>query len=477
MHLPLRFHLDRHTGGVSETLTNGLEGLQLLLNQVAVTILPVTGELITILVVLARLAPLPFLALFCGALVSYTGAFTYSAADVMRSARTASAARVDAGAALTDCLLNYETVKYFTAESIVQERVRKALARSETAWLTFSRLFARSGLLAASIYAAFLAATIWYATLEVLRHHMTVGDFVLVNTYMLQLVRPIELLGFALQSCAQGISMLEKLTRVFRIAPEPQSAVHVRLIAGRGTLEFDRVSLSYREKHPVLQQVSFRIDPQRTLGIVGPSGAGKSSIVRLLMRLLEPDNGRILLDDVSICDLDLQQLRGAIAVVPQDRVLLNDTLAYNIAFGRTHASLGDIQHAARIAQLHEFIMELPDGYDTHVGERGVKLSGGERQRVSIARAVLKSPRIFVFDEATSSLDSHTERLIVASLQEIARHTSTLVIAHRLSTVQYAHEIVVLDNGRVIERDSPSSLLRQNGRYAALWRAQQHSTTA
>jgi ATP-binding cassette subfamily B protein len=437
MHLPLRFHLDRQTGAVSETLTNGLEGLQLVLSQLVVTVLPVTAELATVLVVLARLAPPPFLALFCGALILYTSAFRHSAAAVMQSARTASAARVEAGAAITDGLLNYETVKYFTAEFIVQERVGKALARSEAEWLTFSGLFTRSGLLAASIYAGFLAATTGYATLDVLHGHMTVGDFVLVNTYMLQLVRPVELLGYAVQSCSQGLAMLENLVHLFREIPEPQPRLRARHVAGPGTLEFDRVSLSYRKDRPVLRDVSFRIAPKKTLGIVGPSGSGKSSIVRLLMRLLEPDSGRILLDDVPISDLGLPQLRGAIAVVPQDTVLFNDTLAYNIAFGYPHASFDDVQQAARVAHLHNFIMNLPERYNTRVGERGVKLSGGERQRVSIARAALKSPYIY------TSLDSQTEREILTSLREIANHSSTLVIAHRLSTVLHADEIVTV----------------------------------
>lgn len=477
MHLPLRFHLERHTGAVGETLTNGLEGLQLVLNQVVVTVLPVTVELATVLVVLARMAPPQFVVLFCGALILYTGAFGYSAAAVSRSARKASAARVEAGAAITDGLLNYETVKYFTAESMVQERVGKALARSETEWLTFSRLFARNGVLVASIYAAFLAATTACATTDVLHGHMTIGDFVLVNTYMLQLVRPVEMLGNAMQSCSQGLAMLEQLTHLFREAPETSPGTRVASGTGPGTLEFNRVSLSYRKDRPVLRDISFRIAPRRTLGIVGPSGSGKSTLVRLLVRLLEPDDGQILLDSVPISDLGLPQLRGAIAVVPQDTVLFNDTLAYNIGFGSAHATLSDIQQAARIAHLHEFVTSLPDGYDTRVGERGLKLSGGERQRVSIARAVLKSPRIYVFDEATSSLDSQTEQEILAGLREIARHSSTLVIAHRLSTVLHADEILVLEHGRIIERDSHARLLCQNGRYAALWRVQQHGTAA
>jgi ATP-binding cassette subfamily B protein len=271
--------------------------------------------------------------------------------------------------------------------------------------------------------------------------------------------------------------MIEKLTDLFSESPEPQPSVGARHLSGNGTLEFDQVSLSYHKHRPVLRDVSFRIAPKMTLGIVGPSGSGKSSIVRLLMRLLEPDIGRILLDDVPLSELALPHVRGAFAVVAQDTVLFNDTLAYNIAFGSLNASFADVQYAARIAHLHEFITSLPDSYETCVGERGIKLSGGERQRVSIARAVLKSPRIYVFDEATSSLDSQTEQDILTSLREIARHSSTVVIAHRLSTVLHADEIVVLEQGRIVERDNHATLIRQNGRYASLWRAQQQGSAA
>lgn len=477
MHLPLRFHLDRHTGGVSETLTNGLEGLNLMLNQVVLTILPVTIELATVLLVLARMAPPGFLLLFGAALALYAAAFGRSVAGISRSARLASAARVDAGAAMTDGLLNYETVKYLAAESRVQERVGTALAHSEAEWLAFSRLYARNGILVAGVYAAFLATTTAYATVDTLHGGMTIGAFVLVNAYVLQLVRPMEMLGNAVQSCAQGLAMLERLTCIFREGPEPRPAVQARSLAGSGTLEFDRVSLSYRKDRLVLRDVSFRIEPRRTLGIVGPSGSGKSTIVRLLMRLLDPDDGRILLDGLPIAKIDLALLRGAVAVVPQDTMLLNDTLAYNIALGRPDAGIADVRRAAEVVHLHEFIASLPDGYDTRVGERGIKLSGGERQRISIARAILKSPRILIFDEATSSLDSQTEQEILTSLREIARHSSTLMIAHRLSTLIHADEIAVLEHGTIVERGTHAALLRAGGRYARLWLAQQYGSAA
>lgn len=477
MRLPLRFHLDRQTGGVSQTLDNGLQGLRLILHHLVFTCLPVAVQLTTVLLVLVDLVTLPFLLLFFGALACYVVAFAYSAAIITKMARNASAARVDATAAMTDALLNYETVKYFTAETLIQDRVARSLDRAESAWVGFYRHYALNGLVVAAVFAAFLAGTVFYATEEVRKGRMTVGDFVLVNTYMLQIVQPIEMMGYAMQGLSQGAAMLEKLAQLFREPTECGLGACKGGATGPGSLEFQDVCLSYGGGRRVLSKVSFRVAAGHTLGIVGPSGSGKSTVVRLLMRLLEPESGRILLDGAPISDMALQDLRRSIAVVPQDTVLFDDTVRYNIAFGRADASPEGIEAAARIARLHDIVMTLPDRYDTLVGERGVKLSGGERQRVSIARAVLKSPRIYVFDEATSSLDSRTEREILSSLRTISRSSTTLVIAHRLSTVVHAEEIVVLENGRIAERGTHHSLLRRNGSYAALWKAQQDGAAA
>lgn len=477
MRLPLRYHLERKTGAVTQTLDNGLEGMRIILHHLVFTYVPVAVELGTILVVLVDVVTPPFLFLFCGALLCYLAAFSYSAATITKAARSASSARVEASAAMTDGLLNYETVKCFTAEALVEGRVSGALGRSEAQWVVFHRRYALSGIVVAGIFAAFLAGTVFCATEEVLRRGMTVGDFVLINAYMLQIVRPVEMLGYGMQGLSHGVAMLEMLVQLLREPTETGlwvgsvSGSGAAPPAGAGALEFEAVSVSYGPGRAVLTGVSFSIAAGRTLGIVGASGSGKSTIVRLLMRLLEPGSGRILLDGVAVADMRLEDLRRSIAVVPQDTVLFDDTLRYNIGVGRAGAGPQEIEAAARMARLQEYIVTLPEGYETLVGERGVKLSGGERQRVSIARAVLKSPRIYVFDEATSSLDSRTEQGILSSLRVISRRSTTLVIAHRLSTVVHADEIVVLEEGRIVERGTHQALLRENGRYAASWRAQ------
>jgi ABC-type transport system involved in Fe-S cluster assembly fused permease/ATPase subunit len=477
MRLPLRFHLERQTGAISQTLDNGLNGYQMVLHTLVFTILPVATELGTIVVVLSRLDHPAFLGLFSGAIVAYGVVFWYSAYTIMAAAYAASDSQVNATAVMTDSILNYETVKYFTAESVVQERVSRALTQTEDGWVGFYRRYAYNGLGVATIFAGFLGVTILYAAHEVQAGRMTIGSFVLVNTYMLQVVRPVEMLGYAMQSLSQGLAFLGKMFEIFREQPEPFVVAETDAPGGAGRLDFEAVGVAYRSDRVILKEVNFSVPAGRTLGVVGGSGTGKSTLVRLLVRLIEPNTGRILLDGVCIGDLPLSRLRQAIAVVPQDTVLFNDTIGYNIAFGKAGSTQAEVEHAARLAHLHDFIMSLPDGYDTRVGERGVKLSGGEKQRLSIARAAIKRPRIYVFDEATSSLDSNTEREILRNLREISRFSTTLVIAHRLSTVVHADEIVVLEGGTIVERGSHSVLLRQNGKYAALWEAQQQGTVA
>jgi ABC-type transport system involved in Fe-S cluster assembly fused permease/ATPase subunit len=476
MQLPLRLHLQRQTGAVGQTLEQGLQGYRMILYHLVFTLLPVTAQLGSVVLVLAGLARPVFLGIFCAAVACYGMVFAYGAARVSRAARAASAAHVAAHAAITDSVLNYETVKYFTAESVVQARVGEALSRTEAEWAGFYRRYTWSGLRAATVFSIFLAAAVLCAAREVEAGRMTVGDFVLINTYMLQIIGPVEMLGYAMQAFSQGVAMMERMMALLRETPEPKSRCDLALLGGPGTLEFQEVSLCYRPGHAVLTGVSFDVPGGRTLGVVGASGSGKSTLVRLLVRLLEPDSGRVLLDGVPISEMPLATLRQAIAVVPQDTVLFDDTIAYNIGFGRSGASRQEVERAAMLAHLHEFIMSLPDGYETRVGERGVRLSGGERQRISIARAALKRPRVFVFDEATSSLDTHTEREILANLREIARATTTLVIAHRLSTVADAHEIAVLDSGTVVERGTHEELLVLGGHYAALWAAQKQGAS-
>jgi ATP-binding cassette subfamily B protein len=472
MRLPLRFHLGRQTGAIGQTLQNGLEGYQLILHHLVFTFLPVVAELATIVIVLARLDQPIFFAFYAGASLCYAIVFGFTASKVMKTANAASVTSIDASATMTDSILNYETVKYFAAERVVQERVSRALVKTEREWVSFYRLYSMSGLAVATTYAAFLALTILYAVGQVQAGALTIGGFVLVNTYMLQIVRPIEMLGYAVQGFSQGIAMLDSMLKLLQEKPESDAAGTTVTATGPGSLEFESVAVSYHSDRTILNDVSFRIPAGKTLGIVGTSGAGKSTIVRLVTRLLEADAGRILLDGVPISQIPLAVVRQAIAVVPQDTVLFNDTIGYNIAFGKQGCTQQEIEDAARVAHLHEFIMSLPDRYETQVGERGVKLSGGEKQRVSIARAALKHPRIYVFDEATSSLDSRTERQILNNLREISSTHTTLIIAHRLSTVVHADETIVLEHGTIAERGTHVTLLEQNSRYAALWRAQQ-----
>ena len=474
MRLPLSFHLERKTGALSQTLAQGLIGYRLILNHAVFTVLPVVVQLVTIAGIVLYLYKPLFLAVFGLSLLAYAVAFIVGAQRITGPSKAVSEATIDANAILTDSILNYETVKYFNAEGHVNGRYDDALARTEQQWRRFYTRRTTNGLLVALIFTLSLGTTVGLAAHQTARGLMTVGDFVLISTFMLQIVAPLEMMGFAVRDIAQGNAFLSKLLELLRRAPEANTTDDGLALTrgGSGELVLDCVTFAYRPERPILKNVSLRVPPGRTVAIVGPSGSGKSSLIRLLVRLYKPSEGRILLDGVSITDLALPALRQAIAVVPQDTVLFNDTIAYNIGVGRPGSTREEIEHAARLAHIHDFVMSQQAGYETQVGERGLKLSGGEKQRIAIARAAMKKPQLFIFDEATSSLDTHTERDILNNLIEVARGTSTLIIAHRLSTVVHADEIVVLKYGEIAERGSHGTLLTYNGVYADMWRAQQ-----
>ncbi|HEU5138147.1 MAG TPA: ABC transporter ATP-binding protein [Steroidobacteraceae bacterium] len=475
--LPYRFHQERQTGAINETLSNGLVGYQIVFQHTIYTLLPVFVELGTAAVILINLDQFAFLGLFAAALACYGLAFTSTVIRVSSAARNATTAQVEARAIMTDGLLNYEMVKYFTAEPMLRERFETAQLKTEVSWMSLFRSRMLGEMAVGSIFAAFMAATAIYGAHRVQLGAMTVGDFVLVTAYVTQLVRPIEMLGMGAQQLAQARVFLERMFDLLKQPREPRGSDHFPPMEGRGSLVFERVTVSYREDRQVLKDVSFNIQAGQTVAVVGESGAGKSTLLRLLVRLIEPQHGEILLDGVSLKQLPLLVLRQAIAVVPQETLLLDDTIGRNIAMGRWGSSQAQIEQAAKLACLHDFITRLPDGYATRIGERGVKLSGGEKQRISIARAVLRQPRIFVFDEATSSLDSHTEQEIVRNFRAVSQTTTTLVIAHRLSTIAYADKIVVLKDGVVAEQGTHEELIGHDGQYAALWFAQHSSARA
>lgn len=476
--LPVRFHLARRTGEMGQIGEQGIDGCEQLLHNTVFTVLPVALEFVAVAFVLLHFGYPTYLGLLAIAAVAYVIVFERGAKGVHEPAYAMAAARVEAHAIMTDNLMNAEAIKYYDAEQIVSRRYDSNLAQVETAWRRFAQQRASNGLLVATVFAASLGVMLVHAAMDVARGTMSVGDFVLINSYVMRFMQPLELLGFALREISRALASLQQLFNILREHIEVDRA-GVGLDNGchRGELAFESISFSYRPDRVVLREVSVSVAAGRTLAVVGASGSGKSSLIRLLFRLYEPDSGRILLDGMPVTELPLSTLRQAIAIVPQDTVLFHDSIANNIAFGRLGASRAEIEEAARVANLHDFIITQPDGYETTVGERGLKLSGGERQRVAIARAALKRPRIFVFDEATSSLDSKTEQEILRNLREVSCQRTTLVIAHRLSTVVHADEIVVLHEGAVVERGSHHALLQQDGHYSSLWRAQQSSSRA
>jgi ATP-binding cassette, subfamily B, heavy metal transporter len=471
--LSLRFHLERQTGGLSRAIERGIRGTEFLLSYMLFTVVPTLIEILLVCGILWRLYAASFALVTFAIIVGYV-AFTFTVTDWrVKFRREMNERDSEANTKAIDSLLNFETVKYFANEAHEAERFDKALRAYERAAVKSQTTLSALNIGQGMIIALGLVAVMLLAANGVARGTMTVGDFVLVNSYLVQLYAPLNVLGMVYRNIKQSLTDLESMFRLLAVPAEITDKPGApALRVGRGEIEFHHVSFRYDPRRPILKDVSFRVPAGGTVAIVGPSGSGKSTIGRLLFRFYDVEAGAIRIDGQDLRDVTQESVRRAIGVVPQDTVLFNDNVRYNIAYGRPGADDEAIVAAARHARIHDFIAALPDGYRTKVGERGLKLSGGEKQRVAIARVILKDPSILVFDEATSALDTKTEQEIQTSLDEVRFRRSTLVIAHRLSTVIDADEILVLDEGRIVERGDHAALLAQAGIYAAMWARQQ-----
>ena len=474
--LSLRFHLERQTGGMTRDIERGVRGIESLISYSLYSVVPTLIEVALVLGILAVKFDVWFAGITLAALVLYI-VFTIQVTE-WRTQYRRQANEFDSAAhtKAVDSLLNYETVKYFNNEAFEASRYDKSLEALRSA-----RLKAQTSLSVLNtgqqlIIAVALVGMLWRATQGVVDGRMTLGDLVMINAFMIQLYIPLNFLGVLYREIKQSLTDLDRMFTLLekeREVADAPSAPGLQL-SGPPTVKFESVVFAYEPARPILHGISFEIPAGKTVAVVGPSGSGKSTLARLLFRFYDVGSGAITIDGQDIRQVTQGSVRRALGIVPQDTVLFNDTVRYNIAYGRTDASEAEVEQAARAAHIHDFIAATPKGYDTMVGERGLKLSGGEKQRVAIARTLLKNPPIVIFDEATSALDSANERAIQAELQSAAQNKTTLVIAHRLSTVVEAHEILVMEAGRIVERGSHAVLLSLNGRYAQMWALQQSS---
>jgi ATP-binding cassette subfamily B protein len=471
--LSLRFHLERQTGGMTRDIERGTRAVHSLISYSLYSIVPTIIEVGMVLTLLALKFDALFAWITAAALVVYIG-FTVSVTE-WRTKFRRQMNEMDAHAhtRAVDSLLNYETVKYFNNEDFEARRYDQSLEKLRRAALKSQSTLSLLNTGQQLVIATALVAMLWRATQGVVDGRLTLGDLVMINAFMIQLYIPLNFLGVLYREIKQSLTDLDKMFALLERNREVDDHPDAKpLQVSQGVVRFDDVSFAYEPARPILHGVSFEIPAGKTVAVVGPSGAGKSTLARLLYRFYDVSGGRISIDGQDIRQATQSSLRQAIGIVPQDTVLFNDTVEYNIAYGRTGASRAEVEAAAKAAHIHHFIAAQPLGYDTMVGERGLKLSGGEKQRVAIARTLLKNPPILIFDEATSALDSANERAIQAELRSAAQGKTALVIAHRLSTVVDAHQIVVLEQGRVVERGAHAELLARGGRYAQMWRLQQ-----
>ena len=471
--LSLRFHLERRTGGLSRVIDRGTKGIDFLLRFTLFNILPTAFQILIFCGILLVRYDFWFAAVTLATIAGYIY-FTFVITDWrLKYRRDMNTKDSEANTKAIDSLLNYETVKYFGNERHETQRFdwsmegyQKAAVKSQTTLATLNigqGVIVSTGLVIVMVMAGF----------GVVRGVMTVGDFVLVNAFLIQLYMPLNFLGTVYREIRQSLVDMEKMFELIRVTPEIQDKPGAPPLAAKGgAVSFKDVHFTYEDGRPVMRGVSFDVAPGKTVAIVGPSGAGKSTISRLLFRFYDVDSGAVEIDGQDLRDVTQDSVRAAIGVVPQDTVLFNDTIRYNIRYGRPSATDAEVEEAARLAQIDDFVRAMPNGYDTMVGERGLKLSGGEKQRVAIARAILKRPEILLFDEATSALDTHTEKEIQASFSQVSANRTTLIIAHRLSTVIDADQILVMQAGQIVERGRHQELLAKRGHYAAMWARQQ-----
>jgi ABC-type transport system involved in Fe-S cluster assembly fused permease/ATPase subunit len=476
--LSLRFHLERRTGGLNRVIERGVSGVDTILRMAVLNSIPTAVELIMIAGLVAWYFGWVYVAVVFATVTAYVW-FTFFASEKrIAIRRDMNESDTEAHSKAVDSLLNFETVKYFGNEELEARRFDSSMARYEKAAV---RTYTSLGVLnsgQAVIFTLGMVVCMLLAARDVTRGVLTVGDFVMINAIMIQLYMPLNFMGMVYREIKQGLVDIETM---FALLQEPAAIVDrpgaKPLRVENGAIKFNHVSFAYEPGRPILKDVTFEVPAGKMVAIVGPSGAGKSTISRILFRFYDLARGTVTIDGQNVKNVTQESLRAAIGMVPQDTVLFNDTIEYNIRYGRPEATSAEVREAARLAQIHEFIMTLPQGYDSLVGERGLKLSGGEKQRVAIARTILKSPPILMLDEATSALDSHTEKDIQDALERVARERTSLVIAHRLSTVVHADNIVVLDRGEIVEQGTHPELLAKGGLYASLWERQREADEA